>query len=485
MPSGSLHRPHRPRRSGRTGLRLLATLIVALALAEPAAAESFGAEEVQEMNSMMAQDGVQMPPEVTVPEVPMDASVPVEAVPVEVPPVEPAPAEAAPPPPAPATVEPDPAPSPEPAPAEPAEPPAVETAPPAVPAEPPEPSAKPPDRPAPPPAPLGAGDTEPVDIDPEALLEQVTEPPPTHEEVSAEPPSALSDMADPDLPEEIEQIVPVVPVNLNVDIRIFSPGDDGDVNQFVDIPGMPTGGSGAPGALDGSNGLDLGLDWTWNWTWVWQCGGAATAGMNWNWNWTWDDACLPQDLGSELLGDRPIEGRLDGLLEALAPEGTNLAEAVDRIDDPFDPKPPAKKARDDRPQAHATKPSKSHHGGAVPVTSPGPPPPSFGDGALPALALSPSSGAEGDQARAAVPAGGAAGPEPARDPADDPPQSLALAGLAPSGGGGGGGGGGLFFILAAVLGALALVPLLAGGRVQTLHRKLSSLLSSSRLERPG
>jgi hypothetical protein len=481
MPSGSLHR-FRPRRSGRTGLRLLATLIVALALAEPAAAESFGAEEVQKMTPMMPQEGVQVPPDVTVPEVPMDASVPVEAVPVDVPPVESAPVEAAPPPPAPAAVEPDPASAPDAAPAEPVEPPAVGAAPPA---ESPEPAAKPPEPSARPPAPLGAGDTEPLDIDPEALLEQATEPPPADEELSAKPSSALSDMMDTDLPAGIEQIVPVVPVNLNVDIRIFSPGDDGDVNQFVDIPGMPTSGSGSPGGLAGTNGLDLGLDWTWNWTWVWQCGGASTAGMNWNWNWTWDDACLPQDLGSELPGYRPIEGRLDGLLQALAPEGTSLAEAIDGMDDPFEPKPPAKRPRDDRPQAHAKKPSKSH-GGSPPATVPGPPPPSFGDGALTALAPSPSAGAEGAQTKAAVPARAVAEPKPARDPADDSPQSLALAGLAPSGGGGGGGGGGgLFFILAALLGGLALVPLLAGGRVQTLHRKLSSLLSSSRLERPG
>jgi hypothetical protein len=87
---------------------------------------------------------------------------------------------------------------------------------------------------------------------------------------------------------------------------------------------------------------------------------------------------------------------------------------------------------------------------------------------------------------AAAPAGRVAGPLPARDPGDASPEPLALAAGVASGGAGGGGGGGLVMLLvAALVGALALLPPLAGGRVHAVQRKLSSLLSSSRLERPG
>ena len=51
------------------------------------------------------------------------------------------------------------------------------------------------------------------------------------------------------------------PINLNVDIRILSPGDNGDVKQEITVPGWsaPVG--------DGAQGQPLA--WTWNWTWNW------------------------------------------------------------------------------------------------------------------------------------------------------------------------------------------------------------------------
>jgi hypothetical protein len=281
-------------------------------------------------------------------------------------------------------------------------------------------------------------------------------------------------------------MVPVVPINLNLDLRIFSPGDDGDVTQVIDmpqLPGMP-GGGGAPTSMDG---LDLGLDWTWNWNWVWECGGASAAGMDWSWNWTWDDACLPQELRGELPdGARLDEDRLGGLLEALRPEGTSLAEAVGGVDDPrgaeapTQSEPPAKPQRTKRDDRGSKAPKSDR---AQPPFAPGPPP--TDDGGRTALMPS-SSGDEGSRMAAAAPAGGVAGRLPARDPADASPEPLALAaGLAPVATGGGGGGGLVLLLVAALVGALALLPPLAGGRVHAVQRKLSSLLSSSRLERPG
>ena len=41
----------------------------------------------------------------------------------------------------------------------------------------------------------------------------------------------------------------VVPVNLNVDIRILSPGDDGDVSQIIDMGGLPGTWQRQPGAI--------------------------------------------------------------------------------------------------------------------------------------------------------------------------------------------------------------------------------------------
>ena len=76
------------------------------------------------------------------------------------------------------------------------------------------------------------------------------------------------------------------PVNLNVDIRIFSPGDDGDVIQI----GGPTAGS-----PDGSGGIGPEIDFDWDWDWTWTCGSGgvpaakgAGSGMSWNWSWNWD-----------------------------------------------------------------------------------------------------------------------------------------------------------------------------------------------------
>ena len=83
----------------------------------------------------------------------------------------------------------------------------------------------------------------------------------------------------------------VAPINLNVSLRIFSPGDDGPVTQIVQggaaAPSSPVSApttwiwnwhwTGAPGCIPGQPGSiapELGVaGWTWNW--VWSCHGPA------------------------------------------------------------------------------------------------------------------------------------------------------------------------------------------------------------------
>jgi hypothetical protein len=96
----------------------------------------------------------------------------------------------------------------------------------------------------------------------------------------------------------------VPPGNLNVSIRIFSPGDSGSVTQenhvhagevaaavdqaIADALGS-LGGAGAPAG----GGLD---DWRWEWTWTGACfdaadptAGTASAGWDWIWNWSCEE----------------------------------------------------------------------------------------------------------------------------------------------------------------------------------------------------
>ena len=218
--------------------------------------------------------------------------------------------------------------------------------------------------------------------------------------------------------------------------------------------------------------LDEGFDWTLNRSSG--CGGACAAGLDPNW--TLDGARLPQNLrGDWLGGDRPIEDRLGGLLEALLPEGMSLGEAVGGLELPgADPPRPRSEGR--RSQAAAD--AESDLGAGSALASPG-------GGGL--AALSPASaGAARSPTSADSTAGGASGRGPARDPVTEPPGPLApAAGLAPGTGGGGGGGAFFVLLLASLVGGLALLPPPPVERVHALGRTLTSLLSSSRLERPG
>ena len=77
------------------------------------------------------------------------------------------------------------------------------------------------------------------------------------------------------------------PTNVNVSIRVLSPGDDGAVTQTNTTPTPAPSGSGDP-------------SWVWAWTFTW-CGttteistlaGEGT-GLDWDWNWTWLWDCAP------------------------------------------------------------------------------------------------------------------------------------------------------------------------------------------------
>lgn len=425
MPPGSVPLP-RPTR--RTVPWLLATLTLALALAGPAYADSLGAEEIAEAEAMLAAEM----PEAPVEEPSEPPEPPIE--PIEAPPAEPVPT---------------------PMDAPPAEPPA------AVPAETPMTS---------------GGAVQSTAPEPAAPVEELaTESPGDSDEQSPAP------LAEDDGDDPASSVV--VPLNLNVDIRILSPGNDGDVTQIIDMGQLPGLGSGNPADVLG--GLDLGLDWTWNWNWTWDCGDTSIAGLDWNWNWSWSGNCaggMMDEPGNEdgPFGERSRSERYAALLDALDPEALDAPPELDAQRGPLVTMPGAGRSapvqRDKRDDAD---------------TGPAPAPPS-GDGGLPTPSLATTSfastGAPSQSSSATAPSSRPAGADPNGDPerrpAGPPAQAMGLASAA--GAAGGGGGGGLsVLLLAALIGALALVPPPAGGRIRVYGRTLTSLLSSSRLERPG
>ena len=286
------------------------------------------------------------------------------------------------------------------------------------------------------------------------------------------------------------------PTYLNLDIRILSPGDNGAVNQSgtVDQSGGadPSGGvdqsGGVPGLSGGTNtGAGVPEDWTWNWNWgTGDCGagaGPSTAGWTWNWNW----GC--QDLGVELSGGQ--DGRLRNVLEWVAdplsaapPEmpipGEGEFGALAGFDD-ADEAPGLTRASGGAPSDHQRLEGGSTGSAAAaaqfalvaPVAPLAP---------APLAARSAPSRQVADPARsddrASQDGGGGLDPFPF-------PAPLAAQTAAGSGAGNSGGGGGALLLLAALIGGLALIPPPPGGRVHAWQQRLRSLLSSSRLERPG
>jgi hypothetical protein len=420
MPSGS---PHSLRRSCRPALRLLATLLLALALAEPAFAGSFGAEELREAEAVLAAGGVEAPAEVTVPEVAgPDMAVPEVAVP------DVAVAD---------TVE------------------AVEVREPAVP-EPVEPSPEAAPAPAAEATPAPSAERRAVlgSGDPAAKLAAAPSERATKAEDAAS--EALALMRD----EAGAQLQ---------DLGAAVAAMKGEVASMKgEVASMKTAVASIKGEVSQLNG---GFDWTLNRSSG--CGGVSAAGLGSNW--TLGGACPPQNLrGNWLGGDRPIEDRLGGLLEALLPEGMSLGEAAGGLELPGS-----------GPLRHRSEGRRSPVAGDAAddlgvSSAPAPP----GGGGLAELSRASAGGARSPVSADST-SGGASGPGPVRDPVGEPPEPLAAAaGLAP-GTGGGGGGGAFVLLIAALVGGLALLPPPPGERVHALARRLTSLLSSSRLERPG
>jgi hypothetical protein len=254
------------------------------------------------------------------------------------------------------------------------------------------------------------------------------------------------------------------PVNLNVDIRILSPGDNGDVTQDMTLPGWSDreGGGGAPGQP---------LNWTWTWNWTWTCeSGATTAGMDWNWDWDWDCGGLMPDAD-----DIPA---MDGGLSDPRLDRPELLFGETPADESAEMVPLG-----DAPLTSADRPRPSPPGAAAPHRSSGDPPrqtlglvepyfPLIAAGSLAGAASVAPDAAHATPSPRQQNGGRAAAPKQA------PTVSPSAAASSPSGGSSAP-------FAAALLGLLCLLAPRALELAPSPHRKLSSLLSSSRLERPG
>ena len=113
--------------------------------------------------------------------------------------------------------------------------------------------------------------------------------------------------------------VPTTPAvgNVNVSLRIFSPGDDGPVTQIV------SGGGSTPAApgLSAAAPITAPTTWIWNWNWTWTGSGCASPGITapnlgiagWNWNWDWSCGGPGADEPITLPNIDAIIDSLDGL----------------------------------------------------------------------------------------------------------------------------------------------------------------------------
>lgn len=164
----------------------------------------------------------------------------------------------------------------------------------------------------PPSSDLPAAPAQPAAAEPVQTGAGAAPPPePDVEPVAEEAPQAPVAAPQPDPP-----VLQVDPTNVNVSIRVDSPGDDGAVTQGnVAVQGVPpqyqpeppqyqpvvppaesAGPDTRPSEpLQGSTAAVA--DGSWDWTWNWGCGDApigdvaipsGVATQNWNWNWTWN-----------------------------------------------------------------------------------------------------------------------------------------------------------------------------------------------------
>jgi len=281
-----------------------------------------------------------------------------------------------------------------------------------------------------------------------AVLESPPEPAPSPAPVP-EPQSDVPSLPDTGMPSETAPVpapesqpsdnvgensspsAPGGPINLNVDIRILSPGDNGDVTQEITVPGRsaPVG--------DGAQGQPLA--WTWNWTW----------------NWTTPAADDVPDVGEVILGE--VLGSL--------PEEPGQFFTDPPVEQPavMPPNEAAAAPGSDRPGRAA--PKQWSLGGSNPhslTTVAGSP-----DGAVSAAEATRST-----QGRRHPDRGHAQAPEQA------PPALPSAAASAV-------GGGSSVPFAAAVLGLLCFLAPRVLELLRSPHGNLSSQLSSSRLERPG
>lgn len=243
-----------------------------------------------------------------------------------------------------------------------------------------------------------------------------------------------------DAPEERDPAAPVLPGNINIDIRILSPGDNGDVTQDVSVPGW----SGQDGGA--REGQPLDWEWNWNWTWIW---------------------VLPPPQGDDIpgMGGGLPEGVLDApglpLTEAPADHAAGMppveAEPLTSADRP----PPARRDPPPRGRAEPYSPR------MVADSSPRMAADSTGGAASIAPAVARATHGPRQPNRGHVPA-------PEQAPTVLP--SAAASSLS---------GGSSAPLVFALLGLLCLLAPRALELARSPDRKLSSLLSSSRLERPG
>ena len=255
-------------------------------------------------------------------------------------------------------------------------------------------------------------------------------------------PAPESEPIDP-VVEDANPGAPVAPINLNVDIRILSPGDNGDVTQEMTVPGWsgPVGG--------GAQGQPLA--WTWNWTWNWTTpAGGEAPGMD-----------IGEELVGEVLGAQPLGDPGQFFADPVEQPAEMESQPVGLAPGADHP-PPAR--------SHATAPgrvgAKQWSSGGSQLNS------------LPTVV--------GSDGAASVVTAAARATSSRRDPTKGhaPAPKQAPPAL-PSAAASSIGGGSSAPFAAAILALLCLLAPRVLELARSPQRKLSSQLSSSRLERPG
>jgi hypothetical protein len=248
------------------------------------------------------------------------------------------------------------------------------------------------------------------------------------------------------------------PTNVNVSIRILSPGGDGGVSQGVLVGGVPVADAPAVGAVE---------DWTWTWTWTWDQSCAPTlpaaTTANWDWSWDWSWTCAGQP-GGDPVRTAPLVPKVEPRPVSLPLEAVSAHPPSETSDETERRPPTGRSIRDARPSLppDANAPTTARPDSLLPLAS-----------------------QVVDSPVAARTTRASAGAPPGPDPAGGPPEAPRALLAGPSAAVGGGGGAGGSILLAALLGALVLLAPRGSGRLLPRNRRLRPLARSSRLERPG